>query len=79
MIMINDNDNDNKLPKAVVHKDIENVTPVLNYLLFEGSITPSEYDLFSDALAKKKIRGESVTFLPSDIDGIWQKFNLLEG
>ena len=31
----------------------------------------------SDALAKKNINGGSVSFLPSDIDGLWQKLKLL--
>ena len=55
-----------KLANVVVHKDIVKVTPILNDLLVEGS----------DDLTKKNIRGGSVSFLPSDIDGLQQKLKL---
>ena len=53
VIIAEDNKSFKKLTK--VNKDDEKVTPVLNYLLVEGSIPPSEHDLFSDALAKRKL------------------------
>ena len=42
-----------KLANVVVHKDIVKVTPILNYLLVEGS----------DDLTKKNIRGGSVSVI----------------
>ena len=67
-----------QLTDAIIAKD--DYTHILDRLLKQNGITPCEYALFRNVLAKqqqrRKIIGRTV-YLPSDISGLWEKLKVL--